>query len=154
MDYMKQILANNLLHLQLLSLIVISMKFEQQNYGFMHCQIQPFGLFDNPLLYWNSKFQPTSTSKNVNLALKDLLHQICFQIHLYKNTSPILRNQIQLVDYVFHFFSIVEKILVKISIGERPFSSMVVEPFIQNLSLFFDMHPRILYNFDDAVEIG
>jgi len=51
------------------------MKIEQQNYGFMHGQIQPSRLLDNPLLYWNSKFQPTSTSKDVNLALKDLLHQ-------------------------------------------------------------------------------
>jgi hypothetical protein len=75
MDYMKQIFANNLLNLQLLSLIDISIKIEQRNYGFMHGQIQPFGLLDNPLLYWNSKFQPTSTSKDVNLALKDLLHQ-------------------------------------------------------------------------------
>ncbi len=79
------------------------MKIEQRNYGFMHGQVQPFGLFYNPLLYWNSKFQPISTSKDVNLALKDLLHQICPQIDLYKNTSPILRNQIQLMDYVFYF---------------------------------------------------
>jgi hypothetical protein len=48
---MKQILANNPLHLQLLSLIDISMKIKQQNYGFIHGQIQPFGLLDNPLLY-------------------------------------------------------------------------------------------------------
>jgi hypothetical protein len=75
MDCMKQVLANNLLHLQLLSLIDISIKIEQRNYGFMHGQIQPFGLLDNPLLYWNSKFQPTSTSKDVNLAFEDLLHQ-------------------------------------------------------------------------------
>jgi hypothetical protein len=75
MDYMKQILANNSLHLQLLSLIDVSMKIKQQNHGFMHGQIQPYGLLDNPLLYWNSKFQPTNTSKYVNLALKDLLHQ-------------------------------------------------------------------------------
>ncbi len=74
MDYMKQILANNSLDLQLLSLIDILMKIEQRNYGFMHGQIQPSGLLDNPLLYWNSKFQPTNTSKDVNLALKDLLH--------------------------------------------------------------------------------
>jgi hypothetical protein len=74
MDYMKQILANNLLDLQLLSLIDISMKTEQRNYGFMHGQIQPFGLLNNPLHYWNFKFQLTSTSKEVNLALKDLLH--------------------------------------------------------------------------------
>jgi hypothetical protein len=39
MDYMKQILANNPLDLQLLSLIDISMKIEHQNYGFMHGQI-------------------------------------------------------------------------------------------------------------------
>jgi hypothetical protein len=102
MHYMKQILANNPLHFQFLSFIVISMKIEQQNYGFMHGQIQPYGLFDNPLLYWNSKFQPTSTSKDVNLALEDLLHQICLQIHLYKNTSPILKKKIQLMDYVFY----------------------------------------------------
>jgi hypothetical protein len=31
---------------------------------------------------------------------------------------------------------------------------MNVEPFIQNLSLFFDMHPGIPHNFDDAFEIG
>ncbi len=47
MDYMKQILANNPLHLQFLSLIDISMKIEQQNYGFMHGQIQPFELLDS-----------------------------------------------------------------------------------------------------------
>jgi hypothetical protein len=41
----------------------------------MHGQIQPSKLLDNPLLYWNSKFQRTSTSKDVNLAFKDLLHQ-------------------------------------------------------------------------------
>jgi hypothetical protein len=31
---------------------------------------------------------------------------------------------------------------------------MDVELFIQNLSLFFDMHPEIPHNFDDAFEIG
>jgi hypothetical protein len=52
MDYMKLILANNPLHLQFISFIDISMKIEQQNYGFMHCgQIQPFRLLDNPLFY-------------------------------------------------------------------------------------------------------
>jgi hypothetical protein len=50
--------------------------------------------------------------------------------------------------------SIVEEILTKTSVNERPFSSMDVEPFIQNLSLLFDMHPRIPHNFDDAFEIG
>jgi hypothetical protein len=94
MDYIKQILANNPLDLQLFSLIDISMKIEQRNYGFMHGQIQPSGLFDNPLLYWNSKFQPSSTSKDVNLAFKDLLHQ--------NLSSKILKNQIQLMDYVFY----------------------------------------------------
>jgi len=39
MDYMKQILTNNPLHLQILSLIDISMKIEQKIYGFMHGQI-------------------------------------------------------------------------------------------------------------------
>ncbi len=106
MNYMKQILANNPLHLQLLSLIDISMKIEQQNYGFMHGQIQPFGLLDNPLLYRNSKFQPTSTSKDVNLALKDLLHQNLSSNPLIQNTSPLLRNQIQLMDYMFYLFQL------------------------------------------------
>jgi hypothetical protein len=49
--------------------------------------------------------------------------------------------------------SIVKEIFTKTSIGERPFSSMDVEPFIQNLSLLFDMHPGIPHNFDDAFEI-
>jgi len=31
---------------------------------------------------------------------------------------------------------------------------MDVEPFIQNLSLFFDMRPGIPHNFDDPFEIG
>jgi hypothetical protein len=57
------------------------------------------------------------------------------------------------MDYVF-FFSIIQKILAKTNIGEKPFSSMYVEPFIQNLSLLFYMRPRILHNFDDAFEIG
>jgi hypothetical protein len=70
---MKQILTNNPLDLQLLSLIDLSMKIEQQNYEFMHGQIQPSRLLDNPLLYWNSKFQPTSTSKDINLALKQMV---------------------------------------------------------------------------------
>jgi hypothetical protein len=39
MNYMKHILANNLLHFQPLSFINILMKIEQQNYGFMHGQI-------------------------------------------------------------------------------------------------------------------
>ncbi len=51
-------------------------------------------------------------------------------------------------------FSIVEEIFTKIGTGERPFSSMDVEPFIQNLSLLFDIHPGIPHNFDDAFEVG
>ncbi len=138
MDYMKQILANNSLDLQLLSLIDISMKIEQQNYGFMHGQIQPSGLLDNPLLYWNSKFQPTSTPKDVNLALKDLLHQNL-------SSNPLIQKYITNIEkpnpthgLCVLSSSIVEEILAKTNIGERPFSSMDVEPFIQNLSLLFD----------------
>jgi hypothetical protein len=135
---MKQILANNSLDLQLLSLIDISMKIEQQNYGFMHGQIQPSGLLDNLLLYWNSKFQPTSTPKDVNLALKDLLHQNL-------SSNPLIQKYISNIEkpnsthgLCVLSSSIVEEILAKINIGERPFSSMDVEPFIQNLSLLFD----------------
>jgi len=154
MDYMKQILANNLLHLQLLSLIGISIKIEQQNYGFMHGQIQPYGLFDSLSFYSNSKFQPISTSKDVNLALKDLLHQNLF-------SNPLIQKYITNVEkpnptpglYVL-FSSIVKEILAKTSISEKPFSSIDVEPFIQNLSLLFDMHLKIPHNFDDAFEIG
>jgi hypothetical protein len=154
MDYMKQILANNPLDLQLLSLIDISMKIEQRNYGIMHGQIQPFGLLDNPLLYWNSKFQPTNTLKDVNLAFKDLLHQ-----HLSSN--PLIQKYITNIEkpnpthgLCVLCFSIVEEILTKTNIGERSFSNMDVEPFIQNLSLFFDMRPGIPHNFDDPFEIG
>jgi hypothetical protein len=154
MDYMKQIFANNLLNLQLLSLIDISIKIEQRNYGFMHGQIQPFGLLDNPLLYWNSKFQPTSTSKDVNLALKDLLHQNL-------SSNPFIQQYITNIEkpnptHGLCVLSslIVEEILSKTNTGERPFSSMDVEPFIQNLSLFFYMRPGISHNFDDAFEIG
>jgi hypothetical protein len=32
--------------------------------------------------------------------------KICLKIHLYKNTSPILRNQIQLMDYVFYLLQL------------------------------------------------
>jgi hypothetical protein len=45
---------------------------------------------------------------------------------------------------------IVKQIFAKTSIGERPFSSMDVKPFIQNLSLLFDIRPEIPHNFDDA----
>jgi hypothetical protein len=51
-------------------------------------------------------------------------------------------------------FSIVEEILAKTSVNEMPFSSMDVEPLIQNLLLLFDMCPGIPHNFDDAFEIG
>ncbi len=32
--------------------------------------------------------------------------KICLQMHLYKNTSPILKNQIQLMDYVFYLLQL------------------------------------------------
>jgi len=38
--------------------------------------------------------------------LKIFCTKICLQIHLYKNTSPILRNQIQLMDYVFYLLQL------------------------------------------------
>jgi len=110
MDYMKQILVNNPLHLQLLSLIDISMKIEQWNYGFMHGQIQPSGLLDNPLLYWNSKFQSISTLKDVNLSLKDLLHQNL-------SSNPLIQKYITNIEkpnlthgLCFSFSSIVKEI--------------------------------------------
>jgi hypothetical protein len=120
----------------------------------MHGQIQPSGLFDNLLLYWNSKFQLTSTSKDVNLAFKDLLHQNL-------STNPLIQKYITNIEKpnLTHglcvlSFSIVEEILAKLSIGGRFFPSMDVELFIQNLSLFFDMLLGIPHNFDDAFEIG
>jgi len=154
MDYMKQIFANNLLHLQLLSLIDISTKIEQQNYGFMHGLIQQFGLSNNPLLYWNSKFQPTSTSKDVKLAFKYLLHQNLssnsfIQKYITNIETPNPTHALCVLSS-----SIVKKILAKTTIGEKPFSSMDVEPFIQNLSLVFDMRPIFPLNFDYAFEIG
>jgi len=135
MDYIKQILVNNPLHLQLLSLIDISMKIEQQNYGFMHGQIKPSRLLDNPLLYWNSKFQPTSTSKDVNLAFKDLLHQNLFSNPFIQKYITNIEKPNPTHELCVLSSSIVKEILVKINISERPFSSMDVEPFIQNLSL-------------------
>jgi len=101
----------------------------------MHVQIQPSGLLDNLLLYWNFKFQPTSTSKDVNLALKDLLHQNL-------SSNPLIHKYITNIEkpnpidgLCVLCFSIGEEILTKTSIGERPLSSMDMEPFIQNLSL-------------------
>jgi hypothetical protein len=154
MDYMKQILANNSLDLQLLSLIDISIKIEQQNYGFMHGQIQLFGLFDNPLLYWNSKFQPTSTSKDVNLTLKDLLHQNLSSNPLIQKYTTNIEKPNPTHGLCVLSSSIVEEIFVKTSISKRPFSTMDVEPFIQNLSLFFNMCPKIPHKLDDAFEIA
>jgi hypothetical protein len=101
----------------------------------MHGQIQPFELLDNPLLYWNSKFQPTSTSKDVNLALKDLLHQnlssnSLIQKYVINIEKPNRTHGLCVLS------SIVEEILAKTNTDERPFSSMDVNHFIQNLSLF------------------
>jgi len=130
------------------------MKIEQPNCGFMHGQIQPSRLLDNPLFYWNSKVQPTSTSKDVNLALKDLLHQNL-------SSNPLMQKNITNIEkpnpthgLCVSSFLIVEEILTKTSTSERPFSSMDVKPFIQNLSLSFYMCLGIPHNFNDAFEIG
>jgi len=116
----------------------------------MHGQIQPSKLLDNLLFYWNSKFPRTSTSKDVNLAFKNLLHQNL-------SSNPIIQKYITNIEkpnlMCFIFFNC-RKIFAKISIGEMFLSSMDLEPFIQNLSLFFDMHHGIPHNFDDAFEIG
>jgi hypothetical protein len=100
---MKQILVNNLLHLQLLSLIDISMKIEQWNYGFMHNHlgyltilysigIPSFNqLLHQKMLIWPSKIFCT---------------KIWLQIHLYKNISSILRSKIKLMDNLFYFFQL------------------------------------------------
>ncbi len=88
-------------------------------------------LVDQKMLCWPSKI---SCAK------------ICFQIHLYKNTPPILKCVL--------FSSIVEEILAKTNTSERPSPNMDVEPFIQKISLFFYMHFIIPHNFDDAFEIG
>jgi hypothetical protein len=121
MNYMKQMLAKNPLDFQLLSLINISMKIEQWNYGFVHGQIQPSRLFDNPLIYWNFKFQPTSTPKDVNLAFKDFLHQNLssnplIQKYITNIEKPNLTQELCVLSS-----SIVKEILTKTSIGERPF---------------------------------
>jgi hypothetical protein len=106
MDYMKQILANNPLHLQILSLIDISMKIEQWNYGFMHGQIQSYGLLDHLLFYWNSKFQPTSTSKDVNLALTNLLHQNLSSNPLIQKYITNIEKPNKLMNYVFYLLQL------------------------------------------------
>jgi hypothetical protein len=87
------------------------------------------------------------------LAIKDILHQ-----NLSSNT--LIQKYITNIDKPnpIHGLcvlssSIVKKILKKTSINERPFSNMDVEPFIQNLSLLFNMHPKVLHNFDNAFEI-
>jgi hypothetical protein len=88
------------------------------------------------------------------LALKDLLHQNL-------SSNPLIQKYITNIEkpnpthgLCVLSSSIVEEILEKTNIGERPFLSMDVEPFIQNLSLFFDMRLGIPHNFDDAFEIG
>jgi len=88
------------------------------------------------------------------LALKDLLHQNL-------SLNPLIQKYITNIEkpnpthgLCVLSSSIVKEILAKTSIGERPLSSMDVEPFIQNLSLFFDMHFEIPHNLHDAFEIG
>jgi hypothetical protein len=87
------------------------------------------------------------------LALKDLVRQNL-------SSNPLIQKNITNIEKpnLTHGLcvlssSIVEEILAKTNIGERPFSSMDVEPFIQNLSLFIDMRHGIPHNFDDAFEI-
>jgi hypothetical protein len=79
--------------------------------------------------------------------------KICLQIHLQKYITNIEKPN-PTHGLCVLFSSIVKEKLAKTSTGERPFSSMDVEPFIQNLSLLFDMRPGIPHNFDDAFEIG
>jgi len=88
------------------------------------------------------------------LALKNILHQNL-------SSNPLIQKYITNIEkpnpthgLCVLSSSIVEEILAKTSIGKRPFSSMDVEPFIQNLSLFFNMCPRIPHNFDNAFETG
>jgi hypothetical protein len=152
---MKQIIVNNPLHLQLLSLIDISMKIEQQNYRFVHGQIQPFWLLDNPLLYFNSKFQLINISKDVNLAFKDLLHKKLSSNPLIQKYVTNIEKPNPIHGLCVLSSSIVKEILTNFGTSERFFfSSMDVEPLIQNLSLLFNMHLGIRHNFDDAFEIG
>jgi hypothetical protein len=66
-------------------------------------------------------FQPTSTSKDVNLALKDLLYQNL-------SSNPLIQKYITNIEkpnpthglFVFSS-SVVEEIFAKISTSERPF---------------------------------
>jgi len=80
--------------------------------------------------------------------------KICLQIHLCKKNITNIEKPNPTHGLCVLSSFIVEEILAKTSTGERPFSSLDVEPFIQNLSLFFNMCPGILHNFDDAFEIG
>jgi hypothetical protein len=105
----------------------------------MHGQIQPSRLFDNPLLYWNSKFEPTITSKDVNLALKNLLHQNLSSNTFIQKYITNIEKSSPIHGLCVLSSSIIEEIFAKTNTSERPFSSMDVEPFIQNLSLLFDM---------------
>jgi hypothetical protein len=107
------------------------MKIEQRNYGFMHGQIQPPGLLNNLLFYWNSEFQPISTLKDVNLAFKDLLHQNLSSNPLIQKYITNIEKPNPIHGLCVLFSSIIEKIFTKINVGERPFSSMDVEPLFK-----------------------
>jgi hypothetical protein len=88
--------------------------------------------------------QPINISKDVNLALEDLLHQNLF-------SNPLIQKYVTNIEktksnpwIMCLSSSIVKYILAKFGTGERPFSSMDMKPFVQNLSLFFNMCPGIL----------
>jgi hypothetical protein len=78
-------------------------------------------LLDNPLLYWNSKFQSTSTLKDVNLAFKDLLHQNLSSNPLIQKYITNIKKPNPTHKLCVLSFSIVKEILAKTSIDERPF---------------------------------
>ncbi len=70
-----------------------------------------------------------------NLAFKDLLHQNLFSNPFIQKYITNIEKPNPTHELCVLSSSIVKEILVKINISERPFSSMDVEPFIQNLSL-------------------
>jgi len=110
----------------------------------MHGQIQPFGLLDNPLLYWNSKFQSTNTSKYVNLAFKDLLHQNL-------SSNPLIQKYITNIDkpnpihgLCVLFSSIVEKILAKLVLVKGLFQVWMWNLSFKICHCFLTCIPKLL----------
>jgi len=88
------------------------------------------------------------------LVLKDLLHQNLFSNPLIQKYITNIEKPNPTHGLCVLSSSIVEELLAKTSIGERHFSSMDVDPFIQKISLLFGMCPGFPHNFDDAFEIG